>query len=359
MRFTIDSDIHQSSTLPGSFYRDPALYQRLLERAFAPSWQWVGHHENLASGHGSPFELLPGSINEPLLLVRDERDQLRCLSNVCTHRGCLLLESPCVLKSIRCGYHGRTFGLDGHMQHMPAFTAAKDFPRQEDDLPELPLHSICGAPFTSLGQELKFAEWAAPLAPLLERLPQEQFVPDPEGAATYEVESHWALYLDNFLEGFHIPYVHPALHRTMLDEEYETQLFPSGSLQVGIAREGETAFDPEHTLPGLKGPVAAYYYWLSPGTLFNFYPWGLSLNVIEPLGPKRTRVRFFPYVWRPELRDSGAGSGLDGVQEEDAGVVQKVQRGVNSRLYTCGRFSPEKEQGVHHFHRMLAQWLEI
>jgi choline monooxygenase len=81
--------------------------------------------------------------------------------------------------------------------------------------------------------------------------------------------------------------------------------------------------------------------------------------VIEPLGPKRTRVRFFPYVWRPELRDSGAGSGLDGVQEEDAGVVQKVQRGVNSRLYTCGRFSPEKEQGVHHFHRMLAQWLEI
>jgi choline monooxygenase len=89
----------------------------------------------------------------------------------------------------------------------------------------------------------------------------------------------------------------------------------------------------------------------------NFYPWGLSINVVRPLAVDSTRISFLTYVWKPELLERGAGSGLDQVEREDEAVVEAVQRGVRSRSYDRGRYSPAREQGVHHFHRLLAEAL--
>ncbi len=353
----IDPDIRHATTLPGRFYRDPAIYDLLRERLLVPSWHWIGHATELAAEHVRPFELLPGSLDEPLMLLRDAAGDLSCLSNVCTHRASIVVNEAGPCRALRCGYHGRRFELDGRFKHMPAFEGAVDFPRPEDDLKRLETGSVCNALFSSLAPGSSFDEWSAPLQPLLERLPQADFQFDKSRAATYEVDAHWALYVDNFLEGFHIPYVHPQLAQALVDDDYENQLFPSGSLQVGVARPGDTAFEPQHRIAGEERPVAAYYYWLTPTTMFNFYPWGLSVNVVEPLGMQKTRVHFKPYVWRPELLDTGAGGNLDLVQTEDEDVVEKVQRGLKSRLYPGGRFSPSKEPGVHHFHRMLADLL--
>ena len=84
---------------------------------------------------------------------------------------------------------------------------------------------------------------------------------------------------------------------------------------------------------------------------------GLSLNLVEPLGPRRTRVRFRSYLWRPELIEQGAGAALHQTELEDEAVVEDVQRGVAARLYRRGRYAPRHEAGVHHFHRLLAQAL--
>jgi len=152
--------------------------------------------------------------------------------------------------------------------------------------------------------------------------------------------------------------VHPGLQRSLVDEQYRTQLFEGASLQIGRARPGGPAFEAAQTLPGVEGPVAAYYYWLFPATLLNFYPWGLSLNVVEPLGLARTRVHFHSYVWRPEHLGGGAGAELDQVQREDERVVAEVQLGIASRLYRRGRFSPTHEGAVHHFQGQLAALLK-
>jgi choline monooxygenase len=87
--------------------------------------------------------------------------------------------------------------------------------------------------------------------------------------------------------------------------------------------------------------------------MLNFYPWGLSVNVVEPRGPHRTRVRHLHYVARPELRDQGAGKDLHTVEMEDQAVVLATQRGVGARLYRGGRYSPAHEPCVHHFHQLL------
>jgi choline monooxygenase len=91
--------------------------------------------------------------------------------------------------------------------------------------------------------------------------------------------------------------------------------------------------------------------------MFNFYPWGLSINVVRPLAVDRTKVSFLSYVTDPSRLEIGAGATLDRVEREDENIVEAAQRGAASRFYDRGRYSPTREQGVHHFHRLLARSL--
>jgi choline monooxygenase len=168
------------------------------------------------------------------------------------------------------------------------------------------------------------------------------------------VRANWALYVENYLEGFHIPYVHAGLAEAIDYGEYRTELFEWSNLQLGVARGGEDAFALPSGSPDAGKRIAAYYFWLFPNTMLNVYPWGVSVNVVRPLGVDRTRVSFLSYVWAPERLDRGAGAGLDRVEREDEVIVEAVQQGLRSRLYRSGRFSPAREQGVHHFQRLLA-----
>lgn len=91
--------------------------------------------------------------------------------------------------------------------------------------------------------------------------------------------------------------------------------------------------------------------------MFNFYPWGLSVNVVEPVAVDECRVKFYSYVWDSSKLNTGAGAGLDKVEMEDEEIVENVQRGIRSRFYSHGRYSSTREQGTHHFHRLLAQFI--
>jgi len=357
--FAIDPDITVAAAMDAAFYRDPAVWALARERIFARTWQWLGEGAPVAApGSLAPRTLLPGLLDEPLLLARDEAGVLRCLSNVCTHRGNLLVAAPCRAGQIRCGYHSRRFDLAGRMTFMPEFGGARDFPAAADDLPQLPHELWQGHCFAALEPA---APWNAFFGDMRERLswlPVDRFVPAPGRERDYTIAAHWALYVDNYLEGLHIPYVHPGLNEALDYGTYASELFRYANLQIAYAREGEPAFDPPAASPDHGRRVAAYYWWVFPNLMFNFYPWGLSLNVVLPEGPERTRVLFRSYVGNPALLDAGAGGALDQVEREDEAVVEAVQRGMRSRLYRRGRYSPSREQGVHHFHRLLAGFLQ-
>jgi choline monooxygenase len=171
------------------------------------------------------------------------------------------------------------------------------------------------------------------------------------------INANWALYCDNYLEEFHIPYVHAGLAEKLDYSGYRTDRFRYGNLQLGIAKPGEPAFELPKGHPNAHERVGAFYFWLFPNIMFNFYPWGLSLNVVTPLAVGRTKVAFHSYVWNPSLRESGVGAGLHRVEMEDEEVVESVQRGVRSRLYDRGRYSERREVGTHHFHEMLADFM--
>ena len=140
-------------------------------------------------------------------------------------------------------------------------------------------------------------------------------------------------------------------------ERYDYQLGRYASLQLAEARDGDAAFELPPASPDHGRRIAAYYWWVFPNLMLNFYPWGLSLNLVQPLAPDRTRVSFRGYVLDAGRLASGAGAALDQVEMEDEAAVESVQRGLRSRLYRSGRYSPSHERGVHHFHRLLCEFL--
>ena len=99
--------------------------------------------------------------------------------------------------------------------------------------------------------------------------------------------------------------------------------------------------------------IAAYYFWIFPGLMLNFYPWGLSVNIVVPTSVDKTEIIYQRYIADPSLIGEGAGGDLDKVEREDQEIVEAVQIGISSSSYDRGRYSPTMERGVHHFHRIL------
>ena len=345
----IDSDIGKAQTLPSRFYTDESAFASIIS-GFSSCWHFAAHESQLAENNVLPLEHMESLVGESMLLTRD--DVVRCISNVCTHRGMLISTEACSASTLRCRYHGRTFGLDGCFRNMPEFEEVKGFPSPTDDLPSFDMKRWKGLLFTG-NNPSRFTECLEELEARIGWMPIEKFEHDPSRHRSYEIKANWALYVDNYLEGFHIPYVHGDLHQELDYDSYSTELFEGGVLQIGIARGNESCFELPESSPDFGKSIAAYYYWLFPGLMLNFYPWGLSVNLVVPLSVDRTKIVYQGFVWDRSKLGEGAGGDLDKVEAEDQGIVEATQRGVSSGAYDRGRYSPTRETGVHHFHRML------
>lgn len=335
--FEIDPDIRRAWTLPSRFYTDAAIFELSKDQMFAKSWHLLGRLEEFSQLE--PKTILPEFLNEPILLSRSD-EGVSCLSNVCTHRGKILVEQPTTGSLIRCGYHGRRFSLDGKFFSMPEFEGVECFPSETDDLTEYKTANWKGFSFASLDSRAEFTEFVGDAETQLADFADSNL--KLSESKDYEVDAHWALYCENYLEGFHIPYVHKGLNEIVDYGSYRTDLYRYSSLQTGFDDSGQ---------------VAGKYLFIFPNMMFNFYSWGVSINVVEPITPSRSRIRYLTYVSDETKVGSGAGGDLHRVEMEDEAVVESVQKGIRSRHYDRGRYSPTREQGTHHFHRLIAEFI--
>jgi choline monooxygenase len=356
--FFIDPNIAKAKTLDTDYYTSAEHFNASKEKIFAQSWQFIGDTE-LAAENGSayPFTLLEHYIDEPLLLTRDKEGKLRCMSNVCTHRGNIVIDKPCKLDHLRCRYHGRLFELNGKFHSMPEFKEVENFPTEADNLHNLPLFQWGKLLFTSLNPVIKPEEFFGEMMQRIDWYPVSQLQCCPERSKDYTVKANWALYCENYLEGFHIPFVHPGLNHVLDFGEYTTEVFRYSNLQLGIGKIGEPCFNLPRSSPDHGKHVSVYYFWVFPNMMFNFYPWGLSVNVVQPVNESECKVSFHTYMLDEGMAGKGAGAGLDSVELEDEEIVERVQKGIRSRFYTHGRYSVKREQGTHHFHSLIAEFM--
>ena len=355
-QFKVEKDIKIAETLPSEFYKSNKCFNDLRDKVFYRSWQLIEHESILpVNTNVYPFDFIKDYIDEPLILIKDENDEYKCLTNVCTHRANIIVNDRCKVNDLRCMYHGRKFHLDGKFKSMPEFDDAKNFPRDCDNLKEFQVRNM--GPFLFVGLEPSY-EIKTVFSQITERvsfIPLDKLTYRGDLSKDYLVNSHWALYCDNYLEGFHIPFVHNDLNNILDYGDYDTEIYENYNLQVGYAKDGEETFDIPESHVDFGKNVAAYYYWLFPNIMLNFYPWGLSINVVKPISIQKTKVQFLTYVFDESKLETGAGASLDKVEREDEFVVEGVQKGIRSKFYKAGRFSPTKEKGVHHFHSLLSK----
>ena len=301
------------------------------------------------------------SPGEPLVVTRGEGGALHALSNVCRHRAGPVARGAGHRKTLQCGYHGWTYELDGQLRATPEWDGVRGFEKARHVPAGLSRRGVGPVPL----REPRCAGAAA------RRVRSARSRRRPGGLplehmrlfkkVDYEVACNWKVYVDNYLEGYHIPIVHPGLFRELDYRAYRVETGALHSKQHAPIRSHAEESLYRRNLPEEARPEALYY-WLFPNMMWNLYPDNLQTNVILPLGPERTLTRFEWYVLDPEspgVAEEFAHSFAfsDQVQKEDIEICEAVQRGLRSRTYRAGRYSVLRENGVHHFHGLLDRFL--
>ena len=344
----ISKDIRIANTMHSDFYKKNFYYKHSLENIFKHSWQFIAKKSEINSSI-YPFYFLKGSLNEPLILTLKNK-KYRILSNVCTHRASILCEHNNNADKVKCPYHGRTFDLGGNILNAPGFEKTKNFPQKKDNLHSYPFKKWKDFLFCSLNGSINIDAIFSDINKRLKGYPFEKIVLDNNSSNIYTLDAHWALYCENYLEGFHVPYIHKGLNKDIDLDTYKTILLENGVLQFTESKSSD-----KNNIMGSN--IYAYYYWIYPNIMLNFYSWGISINIIEPLSINKTKIIFLSFPIKGSRQSEKSPSSLDVIEKEDQEIVKSVQKGVLSNTYKRGRYSPSHELGVHHFHRLISKSL--
>jgi choline monooxygenase len=352
-----EADIARAWTLPARLYHEPEVFAAERDKVFGRTWQVVGHHSQVVKpGDYFTTEL----VGEPLLIVRDAEGKLRGFYNVCRHRAGPPAAGCGSRKLFRCGYHGWTYGLDGALISTTEFEGVEGFRPEDFALAPVRAEEWFNLIFVNLDRD------AAPLQDSLGELPRqvEKFhIADMKlfERRTYDMKCNWKTYVDNYLEGYHLPSVHPALNRELDYNAYVVEPYARHVRQFSPIRGAQAGDATPRRYRETGEDLTTDYFWVFPNWMLNCYPDNVSLNIVLPLEPERSLAIFEWYL--PE-KDHGAAAAKasvefsDQIQIEDVGICEAVQKNLRSRSYSRGRFSVKQEKGVHAFHRMYEEWMK-
>jgi choline monooxygenase len=356
--FPFDPDIRRASTIPSRLYIDPVYLELERERVFAHTWQLVGRTEQV-SETGSFFTAEIG--NESIVVLRDG-DRLRGFYNVCLHRAGPVAHGCGKRQSLQCKYHGWTYSLEGELLRAPEMEGVERFAPADMRLRSVAVATWGPLVFVNL-------DGAAPaLEDMLGDIPGrvEAF-----GCASmryvmrkeYELACNWKVYVDNYLEGYHIPIVHPSLHKEIDYDSYRVEPLRYSSIQHAPLRPVVGGATDRKYDPGKADVPEAVYGWVFPNIMLNVYMGQMQTNVVLPVAHDRTIVAFEWFASNPPADPatdpdwSRLIAFSDEIQDEDVEICETVQRNLRSRVYDRGRYSATRERGVHHFHSLLHEFL--
>ena len=341
--------------LQRDFYVERDVFDTDLARIFRRHWIFAGYAFQVPRP-GDFFTYRIGG--ESIIVVRGRAGEIRAFHNVCRHRaGPLAQCDGLAARSLRCRYHGWTYTLEGTLRSAPEMGTAPDFDVSQVKLPQLAVRVWQGLVFAAVDEAHApaFGEFVAGI--------DARIGPDAHldrygyhRRVGYDVACNWKVYIDNYLEGYHVPHVHPGLNKLLDYRNYVTDTARWYSLQYSPLVSGSTP-----SPYGTAGDDSeALYYWLWPNTMLNILPGRLQTNRVIPKGVGHCRVEFDFYFTLDESEEAASRrlsdlSFSDEVQFEDLGICEDVQRGMASGSYVPGRLNPLRENAVHHFHELLRE----
>lgn len=306
---------------------------------FGRAWLFLGHEGEAPQ----PGDWIANDLaGHRLLAVRDTDGILRAFHNVCRHRAGPLVAgtSGHCDGELVCGYHGWRYALDGRLRAATGFGAAEGFDPREFGLLGLRLELWRGLAFVTLDPDAApLADHVAPLEALLAA--RGLAIAAPALRRSHDLACDWKTYVENYLEGYHIGAVHPALARELGAAEYQVRV------------EGDVVV--QQAAGVNDGPQAGVWGWLWPNLGVNVYRDGAMIERITPVGPGRTRL---DYLF---LHDDGAGAlgeafeASDRLTAEDADICRAVQANLSAGAYEQGVLSPRHEAAIAWFQSRIAE----
>ena len=348
-----DLPLDRASTIPAAWYVDPRVLDLELRTVFARSWQLAGRaSQTRVPGRFVSCEL-PGG--EPIVVVRGSDERLRGFFNVCRHHAAAVVTAPEGTAShLRCPYHGWTYSLDGALKGTPDFSGVCEFDRAANGLVPCatseweqwlfvradrdgdPLDGFLGPDLMSRVARLD-----------LQRLHWVE-------RRHYTLDCNWKVFVDNYLDGgYHVPHLHKGLNSVLDYSEYTIE----NGERFCVQESPMVADGAEQRTGAVRGGDRAYYFWIYPNLMINWYRGAMDTNLVIPRGVDRTEVIFDFYF--ADVSSAAAAHNTASIdisqqiQDEDVAICESVQRGLKSRAYETGRLSVRREAGEHLFHRLL------
>jgi choline monooxygenase len=347
-----NAPLAEALTPPSSWYIDPRILELERHSVFAPAWQMVGRADQVRF----PGQYFTGEVaGEPILVVRGADDVLRGFFNVCRHHAAAVMTKlEGRTETLRCPYHGWTYSLDGALIMTPEFAAVRNFDRSANGLVPLKTTVWEGWIFVKLISEgLSVEEFlGVDLTQQMRQLTPEKL--HWTERRTYLLNCNWKVFVDNYLDGgYHVPHIHRGLNSVLDPGQYAIETGARFCLQSSPIcpqkAEAQTA--------AVRQGNRAFYYWIYPNFMINWYEGVMDTNFVRPVGVDRTEVIFDFYF--ADISEAARERNLasmavsERIQAEDAAICESVQRGLASRAYTAGRLSVRREAGEYLFHKLL------
>ncbi len=322
-------------TLPASVYRDPDVYAAERRAVFGREWLVLARGDEVPGPGTSVAKSIAGY---PVVVVRDLDGTLRGFHNVCRHRAAQVAKDgshPCK-GGLVCGYHGWSYELDGSLRR------ARDFGDEALDPGEWGLHPVqvgewCGLVWVNLSSDAP-----ALLDDLGGFTAEADGFPVAEYCFSHEVvhdlACNWKTYCDNYLEGYHVPFLHPELNRELDMATYRVEVRDVDRYCIHSA----------HTRTGTLSAGRWLFRW--PNLALNLYPDGMNVERILPAGPDRTTIVYTYYFCEPGTAAASESERLSMLlMDEDKAMCEEVQRNLDAGVYDTGVLSLRHEAGVAQF----------
>ncbi len=351
-----------AKSLPQKYFVSPDVFAKEQEKILAKHWLLVGHQSQIADA-GQYF--LAQIAGESLIVVRDQRSEIRAFYNVCRHRGTRLKEDECGHASaIQCPYHAWTYGLDGRLIGAPHMDEVPGFDKADYSLQPVNLALFEGFIFVNLnnggtrlrseatarqapGDFISLERWFAPLAGKFSHW--NMSILRSVKRIDYDVQANWKLMFENYSECYHCPGVHPMLSKVSPYDSAENDLregpFLGGFMKINPGKSLTMSGNACAAFVGkIENLQQVFYYSIFPNMLLSLHPEYVMVHQLWPQSPERTLIvcdwLFHPDAFgRKDFNPDDAIEFWDMTNKQDWHVCELSQQGIASRAYEPGPYS--------------------
>nr|VFK20215.1 MAG: choline monooxygenase [Candidatus Kentron sp. LFY] len=327
-------------TLEPYCYLTKDAFTKDTEEYFKKSWV-ILTHESMLPNPGDTFAIKLFGV--PIFVRRSSSGVIDGYINSCPHRGGpLFWEGLENRKIISCKYHAWSFGDSGNLKGISDFGCdISCFDNEETSLGRIATDVIDGFVFVNLSLD---ADAKYEPASDEDIFPQE--APKDTryyGELSFEIKANWKLYLEGWLDIYHLRYLHPSLVRRVK----ECRITPKALYAI---------IDGTVDVP--EGIRKRAWIWMHPCTGVAYYENGFAIELLLPISKDETQVKFLFFLQKgatPEDVENRIGI-LKELFPEDKLAAEHVQSTLEAGVFTTGFLSPKHEGCLDDFHRRLPDY---